>query len=175
MLIGARVGMGIGGALIWPAVLGMTYAALPRQQAALAGGLILGVAGIGNAVGPLLGGALTELISWRAIFWLNVPIAAIAVVGHRREDPPEGGSAAGADRLARAWRRSRSACCCCLLALDQASDWGFGDPRIIAMFAGSVVFIGLFAVIEPRLGERALVPDGDAQPRASAPPASPRC
>src|SRR5436190_1393525 len=43
-LIGARVGMGIGGALMWPAILGMTYAALPESKAGLAGGLILGAA-----------------------------------------------------------------------------------------------------------------------------------
>ena len=55
-----RVGMGIGGALMWPAILGMTYAALPESKAGLAGGLILGAAGIGNAMGPLLGGVLTD-------------------------------------------------------------------------------------------------------------------
>jgi hypothetical protein len=41
---------------MWPAVLGMTFAALPEAKAGLAGGLILGVAGLGNAFGPLLGG-----------------------------------------------------------------------------------------------------------------------
>ena len=71
--------MGIGGALMWPAILGMTFAALPESKAGLAGGLILGVAGIGNAVGPLLGGALTELLDWRWIFVVNVPIAAFAM------------------------------------------------------------------------------------------------
>ena len=75
VLIGARVGMGVGGALMWPAVLGMTFAALPPARAGLAGGLILGVAGIGNALGPLIGGVLTDEFSWRAIFWINVPIA----------------------------------------------------------------------------------------------------
>src|SRR5439155_18007375 len=77
-LIGARVGMGIGGAMMWPAILGMTYVALPESKAGLAGGLILGAAGIGNALGPLVGGALSEA-SWRWIFVLNVPIAMLAV------------------------------------------------------------------------------------------------
>ena len=72
--------MGIGGALMWPAILGMTYAALPASKAGLAGGLILGAAGIGNAMGPLLGGVLTDALSWRWIFFLNVPIAAFAVL-----------------------------------------------------------------------------------------------
>jgi len=54
-LIGARGLMGVGGALMWPAVLGMTYTILPEEKAGLAGGLILGVAGLGDAVGPLPG------------------------------------------------------------------------------------------------------------------------
>jgi MFS family permease len=57
LLIACRALMAVGGAMVWPAVLGMTYAILPDDRASLAGGLILGVAGLGNAVGPLLGGA----------------------------------------------------------------------------------------------------------------------
>ena len=80
MLIAPRVGMGVGGALMWPAILGMTFAALPADRAGLAGGLVLGVAGLGNALGPLIGGVLTDEFSWRAIFWLNLPIAAFAAL-----------------------------------------------------------------------------------------------
>src|SRR5688500_12551781 len=58
-LIACRALMGIGGSMMWPAVLGMTYAILPASKAGLAGGLILGVAGFGNAMGPLIGGFLT--------------------------------------------------------------------------------------------------------------------
>ena len=72
--------MGVGGALMWPAILGMTYALLPADRAGLAGGLILGAAGFGNAVGPLLGGVLTDTLSWRWIFFLNMPIAAFAML-----------------------------------------------------------------------------------------------
>ena len=77
-LIAARVLMGIGGALMWPAILGMTYAAVPEERAGLAGGLILGAAGLGNALGPLLGGVFTDLLSWRWIFFFNLPVTAIA-------------------------------------------------------------------------------------------------
>ncbi len=51
-LIACRALMGIGGAMMWPAVLGMTYEILPDDRAALAGGLIIGSAGFGNAAGP---------------------------------------------------------------------------------------------------------------------------
>ena len=62
LLIACRALMGIGGAMMWPAILGMTYAVLPDSKAGLAGGLILGAAGIGNAVGPLFGGVLTDTL-----------------------------------------------------------------------------------------------------------------
>jgi EmrB/QacA subfamily drug resistance transporter len=157
VLIAMRVGMGIGGALMWPAILGMTYAALPAKRAALAGGLILGVAGLGNAVGPMIGGALTELLSWRWIFFLNVPIAAFAISVtaakiHQTQERTE-------ERIDYAGMAALSiGLLCLLLALDQSTDWGFGDSRVIALLAAAVVLIVSFGVIEPRMGTRALIP-----------------
>src|SRR3954469_1475025 len=78
VLLGAPALMGIGGALRWPGIMGMTYALLPKGKEGLAGGLILGAAGFGNAVGPLIGGALTDTLGWRSIFFLHLPIAAFA-------------------------------------------------------------------------------------------------
>ncbi len=157
-LIAMRVGMGIGGALMWPAILGMTYAALPESKAGLAGGLILGAAGIGNAMGPLLGGVLTDELSWRWIFFLNVPIAAFAVfvtwlevhqprpqVADERIDYPGIATLSAGLLLV-------------LLAFDQAADWGFGDWRVIAMLALAAILIASFAFIEPRMKRSALIP-----------------
>ena len=110
-LIAARCLMGIGGALMWPAILGMTYAALPEEKAGLAGGLILGAAGVGNAIGPLVGGVLTDVLSWRWIFFANVPIAAFAVLVTlwKMHQPPSrprtSGSTTRASRRCR-WRSS---------------------------------------------------------------------
>ena len=105
-LIAARCLMGIGGALMWPAILGMTYAALPEDKAGLAGGLILGAAGLGNVIGPLLGGALTDLESWRWIFFANVPIAAFAVLVTAVEDAPDRGANRGRAHRLRRYRRA---------------------------------------------------------------------
>ncbi len=66
--------------MMWPAILGMTYGLLPREKAGLAGGVILGAAGFGNAVGPLLGGLLTDTVGWRWIFFVNLPVAAAAIL-----------------------------------------------------------------------------------------------
>jgi EmrB/QacA subfamily drug resistance transporter len=157
-LIAMRVLMGIGGALMWPAILGMTYAALPEERAGLAGGFILGAAGIGNAAGPLLGGALTDLLSWRWIFFLNVPVTAFAVFVTWREihqPRPEvedtridyGGIVTVSVGLV-----------ALLIAFDQATDWGWGNPKIIGLLVLFVVLIGSFVAVERRAGEHALVP-----------------
>jgi EmrB/QacA subfamily drug resistance transporter len=156
-LIASRVLMGIGAALMWPAILGMTFAALPASRAALAGALVLGIAGIGNAAGPLLGGFLTDALSWRWIFFLNVPIAAFAIlVTAAKVHQPEERSS---ERIDYAGIVSLSlSLLLILLALDQVPDWGIGDPRVIGMLAAAAALIVVFGVIEPRMGANALVP-----------------
>jgi EmrB/QacA subfamily drug resistance transporter len=157
-LIASRVAMGIGGALMWPAILGMTFELLPKEKAGLAGGIILGAAGLGNAIGPLLGGVLTDALSWRWIFFLNVPIALFAVVVtyylvHVEE--PQGGDR----RIDYAGIAALSVGLVSLLiGLDQVDDWGWGDPRVIGMFALAAILIAAFVPIERRAGLSALVP-----------------
>jgi EmrB/QacA subfamily drug resistance transporter len=157
-LIATRVVMGIGGALMWPAILGMTFELLPSDKAGLAGGIILGAAGLGNAIGPLIGGVLTDALSWRWIFFLNVPIAIFAVIvtyylvkvkepeaAERRIDYP--GIATISIGLVSL-----------LVALDQVDDWGWGDPKVVAMLALAAILIAAFVRIERRAGMGALIP-----------------
>jgi EmrB/QacA subfamily drug resistance transporter len=157
-LIVSRVLMGIGGALMWPAILGMTYELLPEEKAGLAGGIIIGAAGLGNAVGPLIGGVLTDALSWRWIFFLNVPISLFAVVVTYylvkvKEPEP------GRRRIDYAGIATLSVGLVSLLvALDQVDQWGFGDPRVVGLLILSAVLIVAFVPIERRAGMDALVP-----------------
>jgi len=157
-LIFARVLMGIGGALMWPAILGMTYELLPEEKAGLAGGIIIGAAGLGNAIGPLIGGVLTQELSWRWIFFLNVPIAAFAVgvtwfLVHVKEPDP------GERRIDYTGIAAISVGLVSLLvALDQVADWGWSDPRVIALLALSAALLIAFVPLERRAGAHALVP-----------------
>lgn len=150
--------MGIGGALMWPAILGMTFAILPEEKAGLAGGIILGAAGLGNALGPLIGGVLTDALSWRWIFFLNVPISVFAVLVtwflvHVKEPEAEDQRVdyAGISVLS-------IGLVSLLIALDQVDDWGWGDPRIIALLALAAGLLAFFLPIERRAGSQALVP-----------------
>jgi EmrB/QacA subfamily drug resistance transporter len=157
-LIAARVLMGIGGALMWPAILGMTYAAVPEERAGLAGGLILGAAGLGNALGPLLGGVFTDLLSWRWIFFFNLPVTAIAcLVTWRQIHQP---TPEEADRRIdyRGIVTLSAALVALLLAFDQATDLGWGDPLILGLLAVFAIGITAFAFGERAAGRHALVP-----------------
>lgn len=157
-LIVSRTLMGIGGALMWPAILGMVFAILPKEKAGLAGGIILGAAGIGNAMGPLIGGVLTDLASWRWLFFLNVPVTVFAVLVtyflvhvEEPESPDHRIDYAGITTLS-------VGLVSLLVALDQVDDWGWGDPRVIGLLATCVVMLAAFVPIERRAGTHALVP-----------------
>jgi len=157
LLIAARALMGIGAALMWPAVLGMAFAVLPGR-ASLAGGLVIGAAGIGQAIGPISGGALTEFLSWRWVQFVNVPLAALAMLGIWRAIPPPAAPSAR-QRIDYPGILSLSLGLFALLfALDQATDWGWGDWRILLSLAISAVSLAAFVPIERRAGDSALVP-----------------
>jgi EmrB/QacA subfamily drug resistance transporter len=157
-LIASRVVMGVGGALMWPAILGMTYELLPEERAGLAGGIVIGAAGLGNAMGPLIGGVLTDALSWRWIFFLNVPVSAFAVLVTYRlvrvEEPEVGGQRIDYPGIAAISVGLVSL----LIALDQLDDWGWGDPRVIVLFALAAISLLAFLPAERRAGMSALVP-----------------
>jgi EmrB/QacA subfamily drug resistance transporter len=157
-LLGARALMGVGGAIMWPAVLGMTFAALPKEKAGLAGGLILGVAGMGNAFGPLLGGFLTDALTWRWVFVVNLPVAVFAAFVTWREIPADAPGDAG-QRIDTAGVVTLTvALVALLLALDEVTALGWSDPLIVGLLVVFVVGLTAFVLVERRMGANALVP-----------------
>jgi EmrB/QacA subfamily drug resistance transporter len=157
-LITCRTVMGVGGALMWPAILGMTFAALPESKAGLAGGLILGAAGIGNALGPLFGGILTDALSWRWIFFVNLPVAVFGVLVTLWAIPPDKPNTTDRSIDYGGVITLAVGLVALLVALDQVTDWGWGDTRIIILLAVFVVMLLAFGGIQRRRGERALIP-----------------
>lgn len=166
MLLVCRGLMGVGGAMMWPAILGMTYALLPSSKAGLAGGLILGAAGFGNAIGPLIGGVLTDAVSWRWIFFLNLPIALFAVLITWRIVRPDEGTLSE-HRIDYGGIISLSIGLFALLfALDVGIDLGWTDPLIVALFVLAAAALIGFVLIERRVGAMALVPNDVLKNRA---------
>ena len=158
VLLACRGLMGVGGALMWPAILGMTYALLPSSKAGLAGGLIIGAAGFGNATGPLIGGFLTDAVSWRWIFFLNLPIAVFAIAATACIVPADEGKLTD-HRIDYGGITALSiGLLALLLALDVGIDLGWTDPLIIGLFLLTVAALIGFAMIERHVGTMALVP-----------------
>lgn len=157
-LIAARVLMGIGSGLMLPTILAMAYAAVPAQRAAMAGGFTLGAYGAGMVLGPILGGGLTEFLGWRWIQFVNVPLAALAMLGIWRAIPaattPGARPRIGYPGIV----TLSTALVAFLFALDQGAAWGWGDPRILLGLGLSVLFFVAFVVVERRAGTDALVP-----------------
>ena len=165
VLLACRFLMGIGGAMMWPAILGMTYGLLPRSKCGLAGGLILGAAGFGNAVGPLLGGLLTDTVGWRWIFFVNLPVAGAAILITMLVVPRDA-VLEDRGRLDYAGTAAlTTGLLALLLALDWALDLGWTAPLILGLFALSAIAVAGFLLIELRAGESALVPRSVMQNR----------
>ncbi|GDY47902.1 hypothetical protein SANT12839_087840 [Streptomyces antimycoticus] len=79
VLVGARVVQGAGGAMAMPAGLALLTNACPPGSGARVMGRALGIGGVATVCGPYVGGVLTDAVSWRAVCWLNVPLALVAV------------------------------------------------------------------------------------------------
>ena len=157
VLIGARVIQGVGAALLWPAILGIVYSSVSDEQKGLAVGLILGAAGVGNAAGPLIGGGITELLSWRWVLFVNVPLALIAGVltyFNVEEQVAEEGDKK-VDYLGIV--TVSISLVALMYAVNQSPDWGWESYKTISLLIVFVVFMLIFIPIERRT-EEALIP-----------------
>ncbi len=138
-LVAARVLQGAGGALIMPVGLALLTNVFPPGLRGRATGCALGVAGVATACGPFVGGALTQAVSWRAVFWINVPLAALAAVwAYRAPESRDTSTAAGLD-----WPgliSGTAASAAMVVFVDRGQVWGW-------MSGGSTAVLGLATVL----------------------------
>jgi EmrB/QacA subfamily drug resistance transporter len=149
-LIAARVVQGAGAALMNPATLSIISAAFPPEERGAAIGTWAGVSAMALAIGPLVGGLLTEHVGWNWIFYVNVPIGLIAIAAslllideskdmseERRLDLP-GLLSSGIGLFALTY------------GLIEANTYGWTSGRILGVFALAVAALGAFVLLELR-------------------------
>jgi len=145
MLVGARFVQGVGGALASAVILGMIVTMFPEPGAqAKAIGVYGFVASAGGSIGLLLGGVLTDAISWHWIFLINLPIGIItAYLATRLVANPQGiGLSAGADFPGAAL--ITSSLMLGVFTILRIEAWGWNDTRIFVLGAISLALLGLF-------------------------------
>jgi EmrB/QacA subfamily drug resistance transporter len=145
MLVGARFVQGIGGALSSAVILGMIVTMFPEPGAqAKAIGVYGFVASAGGSIGLLLGGVLTEAISWHWIFFINLPIGiGVAYMAKRLVAAPEGiGLSAGADYPGAAL--ITGSLMLGVFTILQIVEWGWLDTKTIVLSAISAGLLALF-------------------------------
>jgi EmrB/QacA subfamily drug resistance transporter len=147
-LIGARVVQGLGGALMNPSTLSIITATFPPKERGTAIGIWAGVSGMALAIGPLIGGLLTEHVNWNWIFFINVPVGAIGLVvtpllieetrdtSHEQRPDVPGlvSSAVGLFALT--------------YGFIEANTYGWTSGRILGAFAVAAVALVVFGALE---------------------------
>jgi EmrB/QacA subfamily drug resistance transporter len=149
VLIAARIVQGAGAALMNPATLSIIAATFPPRERGTAIGIWAGTSALALAIGPLVGGLLTEHVGWEWIFFVNIPVGVLGIAAsfllieeskdetHVRLDLP--GlltSALGLFSLT--------------YGLIEANSYGWGSGRIVGAFILAAVSLGLFLVLERR-------------------------
>lgn len=147
-IIAFRVLQGFGGAIMFPAALALVVAVFPISERGKALALFFGLTGAFTAVGPIAGGYLTEY-DWRAIFWVNVPVAILAVVltllakipvNRKDESMDWAGAALVAVGMALA-----------VLGFQQSSAWGWSSPLTIGCIAAGLIVLAIFVYVETKV------------------------
>jgi EmrB/QacA subfamily drug resistance transporter len=150
-LVIARALQGLGGAIVAPLTLTILSAAVPAEKRGLALGAWGGIGGLAVALGPLVGGAVVEGISWHWIFWLNVPIGLVLMpLAWRRLDETHG-STTSLDL--RGLLLVSSGLLGIVWALVRGNAQGWTSPEITASFAVGLLLVATFVAWELRATE----------------------
>jgi EmrB/QacA subfamily drug resistance transporter len=149
VLIAARIVQGVGAALMNPATLSIIAATFPPKERGTAIGIWAGVSALALAIGPLVGGLLTEHLNWSWIFFVNIPVGVVGILAsfvfidesrdetHERLDTP-GLLTSGVGLFALTY------------ALIEANNYGWGSARIIGAFMVAGVSLAVFYALERR-------------------------
>ncbi len=150
-LVLSRIVQGVGAALMMPATLSIITNAFPADERGKALGMWAGVSALALAVGPVLGGFLTEQVSWRAIFFLNIPVAIGAVVAALFAVRESRDTTVGREVDYAGVAVLTGTLTALVLALVEGNNWGWDSAPIVALLIGAVVGAIAFVAIELRV------------------------
>lgn len=150
MLVGARALQGIGGGAITVTAAALIGEVIPLRERGRYQGMLGAVFGVTTVIGPLLGGYFTDYLSWRWAFWINVPISVVVMLVAGAAIPALTGRAKPVIDYAGIVLIGLGATGLTLATSWGGTRYGWGSPTIIALFAGSVVALALFARVETR-------------------------
>jgi EmrB/QacA subfamily drug resistance transporter len=144
-IVAFRAVQGVGGAIMFPAALAIVVQTFALRERGKALALFFGIAGGLTAIGPILGGFLTQW-TWRAIFWVNIPVAIIALVLIVIAKPVTEYRPAHMDY--RGLVLVASGVALSVFGFQQSSNWGWSNPGIWACIVGGLALLVAFAVVE---------------------------
>jgi EmrB/QacA subfamily drug resistance transporter len=150
-LVVSRVVQGIGAGLMMPGTLSIITDAFPPHERGKAMGTWAGVSALALAIGPVLGGLLTEHVSWRAIFYLNVPVAIGAVTATLFAVRESRDTSVGKEVDYLGVATLTTGLTALILALVEGNSWGWGSAPIVALLVGSIVGLAAFVFVEQRV------------------------
>lgn len=154
LLIAARGLQGVGAGIIVPASMAIGTALFSSRERGLALGVQITIAAVFMSSGPLLGGYFSQVLSWRWIFWINLPvIAAILLVIHSAWKPPA--PAHGGDETAAGFKLDTRGFVLLVAGLGafvggvmQGSDWGWTSPATIGLIVAGAILLSVFTFTE---------------------------
>jgi len=147
-LIGARIVQGVGSALMNPATLSIIIATFPPRQRGMAIGIWAGVSAMALAIGPLVGGLLTEHIHWSWVFFINVPVGILAIVVARLVIDETRDTSAVQRLDLPGLAVSAIALFALTYGLIEANKHGWTSPLILSLFAVAAVGLVSFVLLE---------------------------
>jgi EmrB/QacA subfamily drug resistance transporter len=150
-LIAARTVQGLGAAVVLPLSLTILTTAFPPERRGLIVGVYSGLAGLAVALGPIVGGAITEGIDWQWIFWVNVPIGLVAVLLGARLLPESHGAPARLDLGGVSL--VTAGVVALVFALTRANGVGWASAEIVGGLASGAALLGAFVWWERRVAE----------------------
>jgi EmrB/QacA subfamily drug resistance transporter len=146
-----RIVEGVGAAMCFPVSIALVTASFPADRVQRALGTVYAFAAIGQALGPLVGGLLSE-VNWRWVFFVNVPVAAVAGVLLQtaiRHDTRDEAAGRHIDWLGAVL--VSTGLVLATVSIDNADEWGWGSGRTLGVLGAGVLLLVVFVVVELRI------------------------